>query len=88
MKKIFQKITLKPQLRILFKDSDNLLKDVSGRSWIVLFQDNTWKYVCSKNDLIKMIEQDHRRPISRIVDSMDCMSLDRNIQVDVSILED
>lgn len=88
MKKIFQKIKLRPQLRSLFEDSDNLLKDFSGRSWMVLFHDNTWEHVYFKDDLIRLIEQDHRRPISRIVDSIDCITLDRDVQVDASVLED
>lgn len=88
MKKIFQKIKLKPSLQSLFEDSDNLLKDFSGRSWMVLFKDNTWERVYFKDDLIRLIEQDRRRPISHIVDSINCMTLDRDIQVDASILED
>ena len=87
MKKIFQTIKLRATMRSVFKDSERLLEHYTNNSWLVLYADGTWDKVYDKHDLIRTIESDHYKRIDYIVDSADKMTLDRDIQVDISELE-
>lgn len=87
MKKIFQTIKLRATMRSVFKDSEELLKHYTGNSWLVLYADGTWDKVYDKYDLIRTIESDHIKRIDYIIDSADKMTLDRDIQVDISEVE-
>lgn len=87
MKKIFQTINLRASMRSVFKDSEKLLENYAGKSWLVLYADGTWDKVYDKYDLIGTIESDHIKRINCIIDRVDIMTLDRNIQVDISETE-
>ena len=74
-------------MRSVFKDSEKLLENHTGRSWVVLYDGGTWETMWDKRDVIRAIETDHYKRINCIVDRADRMTLDRNIQVDISEME-
>lgn len=79
-KKIYQQIKLRKLKSQLNEDS---LKILEGTEFVVLFKDNTYKNVYFKEDLIRIIEQDHIKPIHYIFDYTDRIILDRDILINI-----
>lgn len=52
-------------------------------NFYVLYKDGTYEEVYFKNDLIKILEKDHIKPVMYIFDATDRIIVDREIYIDV-----
>lgn len=80
MKKIYQQIKLRRLKSQLNEDS---LKILEGTEFVVLFNDNSYELVYFKDDLIRIIEQNHIKPIHYIFDYTDRIILDIDILINM-----
>lgn len=81
MKKIIQTIKLRKFKTGLSKEIQRMLE---GDDFLVLYKDDSIKYIYTKDDLIKELEKQHIRPIKYIFDMSDRIVLDIDIQVDIT----
>lgn len=78
MKKLFQTIKLRKLKTEMNEESIN--KMCEGE-YLVLFQDNTCRQVMSKDNLMRILEKDHIKPIRYIFSMADRIVIDRDIAI-------
>lgn len=81
MKKIIQTIKLRKFKTGLSKEIQRMIE---GDDFLVLYKDDTVKYIYTKDDLIEELEKDHIKPIKYIFDMSDRIILDRDIKIDIT----
>lgn len=84
MKKINQTIKLR---KLKTKLNEESLKFLENNEFLVWYKDNTCENVYCKDDLIRILEKDHIKPIRYIFDMTDRIIVDRDVQIDVSQIE-
>lgn len=77
MKKICRTIKLRK-----FKSLINDFKSIEGNTFAVLFEDGKYERVYLKEDLTRLLEKDHIRPILYIFDMADKIIVNRDILID------
>ena len=83
MKKLFQTIKLKKLKTEINEESIN--KMCEGE-YLVLFQDNTCQQVMFKDDLMRILEKDHIKPVRYIFSMADRICIDRDIKIEEEVL--
>lgn len=78
MKKLFQTIKLRKLKTEMNEESIN--KMCEGE-YLVLFQDNTCQQVMFKDDLMRILEKDHIKPVRYIFSMADRICIDRDIKI-------
>ena len=81
MKNILQTIKLRRLKTEFTKDS---LKQFEGHDFYVLYKDETWEWAIGKEDLARILKNDHIKPIYYIFDATDRIIVDRNVRIDVN----
>lgn len=84
MKKINQTIKLR---KLKTKLNEESLKFLENNEFLVWYKDNTCENVYCKDDLIRILEKDHIKPIRYIFDMTDRIIVDRDVQIDVSQID-
>ncbi len=82
MKKLFQTIKLRKLKTEMNEESIN--KMCEGE-YLVLFQDNTYQQVMFKDDLMKILEKDHIKPVRYIFSMADRICIDRDIKIEQEV---
>ena len=83
-----KKINQTRQLRKLkTKLNEESLKFLENNEFLVWYKDNNCENVYCKDDLIRILEKDHIKPIRYIFDMTDRIIVDRDVQIDVSQIE-
>lgn len=54
-------------------------------TYVVCFDNDSWKYCLSKDELYNILEKDHIKPIRYIFDIQDRIIIDRNILIDLDL---
>lgn len=75
MKKIYQKIRLK-------KFDSELISQIEGHDFYVLFDDNTYTHCISRYEVLDYIRRDHIKPIRYIFDAADRIILNREVLIE------
>lgn len=75
MKKIYQKIKLK-------KFDSELISQIEGQDFYVLFDDNTYTHCISRYEVLDYIRRDHIKPIRYIFDAADRIILNREVLIE------
>ena len=83
MKKLFQTIKLRKLKTEMNEESIN--KMCEGE-YLVLFQDNTCQQVMFKDDLMRILEKDHIKPVRYIFSMADRIYIDRDIKIEEEVL--
>lgn len=81
MKKILQTIKIRKFKTETNKES---IEKIEGQCFLVWYNDCTCEEVYFKDELIKILEKDHIKPIRYIFDMTDRIIIDRDIKVDIS----
>ena len=77
MKKICRAIKLR-KYKTQLMDED-WIKSKENNSWIIIFSDWKAAFCWDKTELYKYLENDHIRPIQYIFDTIDKITIDRNV---------
>lgn len=85
MKKIIQTLKLRKFKTQLM--GDYLEKYPNEDEWYVLYKNMTFEYVYFKDDLIRILQKDHIKPIMYIFNATDRIVLERNIKIDLKEVE-
>ena len=85
MKKIIQTLKLRKFRTQLM--GDYLEKHPNEDEWYVLYKDMTFEYVYFKDDLIRILQKDHIKPVMYIFNATDRIVLERNIKIDLGEVE-
>lgn len=85
MKKIIQTLKLRKFKTQLM--GDYLEKHHNEDEWYVLYKDMTFEYVYFKDDLIRILQKDHIKPVMYIFNATDRIVLERNIKIDLGEVE-
>lgn len=80
MKKIIQTIKLR---RLKTEVNKNLIEEQNKNEFLVLFKDGTCKETYYKDDLIRLLEKDHIKPIRYIFNMSDRIIVDRDIHINI-----
>lgn len=78
MKKIIQTIKLR---RLKTEVNKNLIEEQNKNEFLILFKDGTCKETYYKDDLIRLLEKDHIKPIRYIFNMSDRIIVDRDIHI-------
>lgn len=78
MRKIIQTIKLR---RLKTEVNKNLIEEQNKNEFLVLFKDGTCKETYYKDDLIRLLEKDHIKPIRYIFSMSDRIIIDRDIHI-------
>lgn len=82
MKKLMQTIKLRRYKTDVIK---KYLENNPSEEFYILYKDRTYEMVYFKEDLIKILEKDHIKPIQYIFDATDRIILDRDIKVNFKL---
>lgn len=80
MKKIIQTIKLR---RLKTEVNKNLIEEQNKNEFLILFKDGTCKETYYKDDLIRLLEKDHIKPIRYIFNMSDRIIVDRDIHINI-----
>ena len=78
MKKIIQTIKLR---RLKTEVNKNLIEEQNKNEFLILFKDGTCKETYYKDDIIRLLEKDHIKPIRYIFNMSDRIIVDRDIHI-------
>ena len=82
MKKLMQTIKLRRYKTDVIK---KYLENNPSEEFYILYKDRTYEMVYFKEDLIKILEKDHIKPIQYIFDATDRIILERDIKVNFKL---
>lgn len=82
MKKLIQTIKLRRYKTDVIK---KYLENNPSEEFYILYKDRTYEMVYFKEDLIKILEKDHIKPIQYIFDATDRIILERDIKVNFKL---
>ena len=82
MKKLMQTIKLRRYKTDVIK---KYLENNPSEEFYILYKDRTYEVVYFKEDLIKILEKDHIKPIQYIFDATDRIILERDIKVNFKL---
>ena len=85
MKKICRTIKLKKYKTELM--DEDWIKSRENNAWIIIFSDWKATFCWDKNKLYKYLENDHIRPIQYIFDTIDKITIDRDVIINTDIIE-
>ena len=85
MKKICRTIKLKKYKTELM--DEDWIKSRENNAWIIIFTDWTATFCWDKTELYKYLENDHIRPIQYIFDTIDKITIDRDVIINTDIIE-
>lgn len=80
MKKIIQTIKLK---KLKTEVNKEFIKKMCEDNYLVWFKDNSCQECYTKNDLIRLLEKDHIKPIRYIFNMSDRIIVDRDIHINI-----
>lgn len=86
MKKICRIIKLK-KYKTQFMEDEDWIKSRENNSWIIVFTDWTATFCWDKNELYKYLENDHIKPIQYIFDTIDKITIDRDVIINTDIIK-
>jgi hypothetical protein len=78
VKKIIQTIKLR---RLKTEVNKNLIEEQNKNEFLILFKDGTCKETYYKDDIIRLLEKDHIKPIRYIFNMSDRIIVDRDIHI-------
>ena len=78
MKKIIQTIKLR---RLKTEVNKEIIEKMCEGDYLVWFKDNSCQECCTKDDLIRLLEKDHIKPIRYIFNMSDRIIVDRDIYI-------
>lgn len=84
MKKICRTIKLK-KYKTQLMDED-WIKSRENNAWIIIFSDWKATFCWDKNELYKYLENDHIKPIQYIFDTIDKITIDRDVIINTDEL--
>lgn len=85
MKKIVQTIKLR---KLKTEVNKEFINGLNENCYLVWFKDNTCEEINSKDDLIRLLEKDHIKPIRYVFSMADRILVDRDILVHPIELEE
>lgn len=80
MKKLIQTIKLK---KIKTEVNKEIIEKMCEGNYLVWFKDNSCQGCYTKDDLIRLLEKDHIKPIRYIFNMSDRIIVDRDIHINI-----
>lgn len=84
MKKIIQEIKLR---KFKTKLNESSLKPFENQEFLVWYNDNTCELIYFTDELRRVLEKDHIKPVRYIFDLMDRIIVDRTVKIDMKEVE-
>ncbi len=81
MKKIIQTIKLH---KLKTEVNKECIEKMDKNNYLVLFKDDTCKYVYTKDELMNVLSKDHIKPVKYVFNMSDRITVDRNIYIDIN----